>query len=115
MNIVIILAHLTANLSGPVVQVYFRKRIWQKSSDKDMEIVKILAPLTENPNAPYIFGQTPVNQAACNGHTEIVKFLAPLADNPNAPAENGETPIYVAASKGHTEIVKYLASLNLRN
>ena len=64
MKIVIIFAPLTANLRDPVVKVYFWKRIWetckkwQKSSDKDMEIVKILAPLTENPNAPYTYIRT---------------------------------------------------------
>ena len=52
MKIVTLLAPLTDNISDPVVQVYFRERIWgtckkwQKSSDKDIEIVKILAPLT---------------------------------------------------------------------
>ena len=44
MKIVTLLAPLTDNISDPVVQVYFRKRIWgtckkwQKSSDKDIEI-----------------------------------------------------------------------------
>ena len=49
------------------------------------EIVKILAPLTENPNAPDRNGYTPIICAAHNGHTEIVKILVPLTDNPNAP------------------------------
>ena len=40
--------------------------------DKDSEIVKILAPLTNNPNAPDEYGKTPIYWAARNGHTEIV-------------------------------------------
>ena len=42
------------------------------------EIVKILAPLTDNPNAPDDFGYTPSQWAASWGHTEIVKILTPL-------------------------------------
>ena len=47
------------------------------------EIVKILAPLTDNPNNPDEDGRTPIYQAARNGHTEIVKILAPFIDNSN--------------------------------
>ena len=39
----------------------------------------------DNPNAPNKDGNTPIHEAAKNGHTEIVKILAPLTDNPNAP------------------------------
>ena len=58
--------------TSPAVQDDFRKRIreccekfrWESSSDEDTEIVKILAPLTENPNAPDgIFGETPIEVA----------------------------------------------------
>ena len=54
------------------------------------EIVKILTPLTDNPNAPNIHGDTPIYWAAWNGHSEIVEILVPLTDIPNAPNENGE-------------------------
>ena len=81
----------------------------EKLTDEDIEIVKILAPLTDNSNAPNT-GKTPIYQAALNGHTEIVKILVPLTDNPNAPDDDGETPIDVAANNGHTEIVKILES-----
>ena len=79
----------------------------------DEEVVKILAPLTDNLayTDPNYYGRTPINRAAMSGHTEIVKILAPLTDNPNAPDRFGKTPIYWAALKGHTEIVKILAPL----
>ena len=85
--------------SCPAVQDDFRKRIRKickkrKLSDENTEIVKILAPLTDNPNTPNEYGRTPIYLAACWGHTEIVQILAPLKDNPNAPDKNGETPIY---------------------
>ena len=76
--------------SSPAVQDEFRKKICESCkkkqlSDEDTEIVKILAPLTDNPNAPDIFGDIPIIEAAANGLTEIVKILASLSDNPNAP------------------------------
>ena len=75
------------------------------------EIVKILAPLTDNPNARKNNGKTPIHEAAENGHTQIVKILAPLTNNPNAPDEYGRTPINFAAQNGHTEIVNILDPL----
>ena len=41
------------------------------------EIVKNLAPLADNPNAPNNIGETPIYCAAKNGLTEIVTILAP--------------------------------------
>ena len=77
-----------------------------------VNIVKILASLTDNPNAPNIYGYSPIHAAANKGYTEIVKFLTPLTSNPNAPDKvYGSTPIHAAARNGHTEIVKLLAPL----
>ena len=102
--------------TSPAVQDNLRKMIIesckkQESSAENTEIVKILAPLTDNPNAPDEYGETPILMATYRGHTEIVKILAPLTDNPNAPDEYGETPIIMATCRGYTEIVKILAPL----
>ena len=101
--------------TGPAVQEDFRKKIWQSvfgiNSYEATKIVKILAPLTGNPNAPNKYGGTPIHLAAQGGYIQIVKVLAPLTDNPNAPNKYGRTPIYRSASNGHTEIVKILAPL----
>ena len=49
--------------SRPAIQDEFRKKIWdiifvqKKVSDEDLEIVTILGPLTENPDAPDKDGQ----------------------------------------------------------
>ena len=69
--------------SSLVVQDDFRKQIWkscwkQESYDENMEIVKILAPLTDNPNAPNNTGWTPIHWAACYGHTEILMLQISL-------------------------------------
>ena len=104
--------------SSPAVQDDFRMRIWEccdklrsELSDEDIEIVKILAPLIDNPNAPDKNGDTPIIQAAFHGNTVIIKILVPLTDNPNAPNNWGSTPIHFAALDGNTEIVKILAPL----
>ena len=55
----------------------------------------MLAPFTDNPNAPENNGTTPIHIAALHGHTEIVKILIPLTDN----------PIHWAARYGHTEFL----------
>ena len=53
------------------------------------EIVKILAPLSDNPNANNN-GTTPIHDAALNRHTSIFKILVPLTENPNAPNKWGK-------------------------
>ena len=63
------------------------------------EIVKILAPLADTPNAPNKDGATPIYWAAFYGHTEIVKILAPLTDTPNAPNSLGQYPLAVAKNE----------------
>ena len=105
--------------TNPDVQEYFRMKIqkilesnyYQVPINENAEILKILAPLTDNPNAPDKEGRTPILNVALVGNTEIVKMLAPLTNNPNAPEKYGITPIFYAARFGFTEIVKIIASL----
>ena len=77
----------------PEAQEDFWKKICRAAKNGDTDFVKILAHLTNNPNAPDEYGRTPIYLAAFKGHTEIVKILAPLTNNPNAPNNDGETPI----------------------
>ena len=74
--------------------------------------------LTENPNAPNIYGRTPIHEAARWSHIsfsnswkyrEIVKILAPLTDHPNAPDNDGNTPSSVTKN---AEIREFLESFN---
>ena len=69
------------------------------------DIVEILAPLCDNPNAPNPEGWTPILVATNFGRTDIVQILAPLTENPNAPNAFGLTPIQKAAFHGYSEIV----------
>ena len=68
-----------------------------------------MAPLTENSNALNNFGDTPIHEAAFNGHLDVIKFLAPLTENPNTTnLKNGETPVDVAIKRGYNEITQFL-------
>ena len=58
--------------------------IYWAAKNGHADIVQILAPLTDNPNAPNKNGETPIIWAARYGHTENVKILVPLTDNPNS-------------------------------
>ena len=69
--------------SSPHVQDNFRKTILEAGED-DIELVKILVPLTDNPNSTDETGVTQIFWAAESGNTEIV--------NPNSVI-NGVTPI----------------------
>ena len=79
--------------------------IYRAAAHGYTEIVKILTPLSNNPNAPDYVGETPIFWAACNGHKEIVKLLAPLTGSPNAPDNFGNTPSSVA---NNSEICRIL-------
>ena len=52
----------------------------------------MLAPHTENVNAPTPEGYTPLQVAVCKGHIEVVKFLVSIIENPNEPDISGLTP-----------------------
>ena len=77
-----------------------------------LDVIKVLAPLSKNPNAPNSSGWTPIHEAAREGHANVIKVLAPFIDNPNALRPDGETPIYAAAKDGNSEVVKVLATLS---
>ena len=65
--------------TNPTVQDDFRSQIWKscrfktkcKSLKKSTEIVKLLAPLTDHPNAPNNFGMSPIDVAKA----EVIRRL----------------------------------------
>ena len=75
-----------------------------------LNIVRILAPITSNPNF-----ETLIHFAAMNGQVDVLKFLAPLTKNPNS---NGGKKcqwilgpsIQVAQQYGHHEFARILRS-----
>ena len=70
--------------------------IHRAAQNGHLEVVKILANFTENPNATNFDGLTPIHLAAMNGHTQVVKYLSKFTKNPNAPDINGVTPFLLA-------------------
>ena len=101
--------------TSPPVQDAFRKtikRICQKwrLSNEDMKMVKILVPLTDNPNAAenIDIGWTPIHSAARNGHIEIVKLLIPYSEVPNSFTKGGNTPRNLALENNHHDIADLL-------
>ena len=64
-----------------ISEFYLESSGWISASS---EIVRIMAPLIENPNALSKDGYTPICWAVQTGNTEIVNILAPLLANPNA-------------------------------
>ena len=93
------------------------------------EIIQILAPLSEKPNAADPEGWTPISRAVKNIQTlapnpnafpkkhieenvKIIQILAPLSENPNIADPEGWTPINQAAKVGNSEIIEILAPLS---
>ena len=103
------LMYYLQNISDNIVVNKSSPMIWA-AEHGHVDVVKSLAPLIDNPNAPLLDGRTPIFSAAQNGHIDVIKVLTPFTDNPNAPDKSGDTPIYRAALDGHFEIVNFLAS-----
>ena len=58
----------------------------------------------------YSDSDTPLHDAACNGHTEVVKILPEKKADVNARkrTDDAGTPLHTAAWNGHLEVVKML-------
>ena len=76
-----------------VTTIYFAAHIG------DIDVIKFLAPLSDNINEPNLAGITPIHNAAQEGHLDIIKFLVPLTENPNLPSDAGFTPITLASRR----------------
>ena len=74
-------------------------------TSKQMDMIKVLAPLIERPNNSGPNGHTPIAFAATLGLVDIINFLAPLQEFPNLPDNDGFTPIFMAAARGHASVI----------
>ena len=92
------------------IKTRLRKR---QANDKYMEdasnVIKVLAPLIKEPNAPNSkgIGATPIVIAALLGHLDIIQALIPYVNNANDSGILKRSAI----RGGHGEIVKILAPL----
>lgn len=73
----------------------------------DYQIVEALIKAGTNINAQNTHGETPIRQAAQNGHVQIVKLLCSYGANPNL-----DTPLHEAAFRGNLELVQILCDHN---
>ena len=77
----------------------------------NIDIVKILAPLSCTPNSFVNKNETnwtPIYYATICQSKEIVKFLSSLTKSPNAADINEWTPIHAASAFGFLDIVELL-------
>ena len=80
----------------------------------NIDIVKILAPLSCTPNSFVNENETnwtPIYYATICQSKEIVKFLSSLTKSPNAADINEWTPIHAASAFGFLDIVELLVPL----
>ena len=71
-------------------------------------VIQVLLPFTDNPNAPGPDGRTAIFAAAQGGHANVIQVFAPLTDNPNAPGPNRSTPMQEALLRNFHEVVRIL-------
>ena len=72
------------------------------------EITELLIANGANVNAKRDDGETPLHQAADNGHKEVVELLIDKGADVNAMSDIGRTPLYWAADSGYKEIIELL-------
>ena len=58
------------------------------------------------------YNNTPLHNAARDGHSEAVQLLLTADGDPNANAQSNGTPLHKAAENGHSEAVKLLLAAN---
>ena len=57
---------------------WFSPILWAAKNGQ-VDIIKELLPLTDNPNAPDRYDGTPIYAARVHGHSDVIKLLAPYA------------------------------------
>ena len=73
-----------------------------------MQNVKKLINAGEDVNAANAEGDTPLHEAASNGHKDILKILLQAGASVNAANAEGDTPLHSAVNNGHKDILKIL-------
>ena len=79
-----------------------------------MEIVKALIEHGADVNVRGLDGDTPLHDAAVNGHEEITIVLIQSGGNPESENDKKETPIEVAEGKVQIGAIVLLYSANAK-
>ena len=110
-----ILAPMTRVFNTPDVnlhEVLQLKTPWHNTEFSYLlDVIKVLAPLTENVNSQNEGKFTLIHCASLTGQLDIIKFLVPMIENPNAPNKYGNTPIHYAVISGYLDVIKFLAPM----
>jgi ankyrin repeat protein len=89
-------------------------RLFSAAASGDLDEVKrLVLDCGLDPNVKDGFGNTPLHNAASEGHLEVVKLLLERGADPNVKGRSGETPLHYAARRGRLDVVKLL--LEYRN
>ena len=72
----------------------------------DVETIKYLMSLTDDPMPLDEYGKSPIHYAAKSGQLQAVRFLVNFTDTPLAPDNNGKTPIHSAVD-GYTPFYRW--------
>ena len=111
-----ILAAITRNFNAPRATDLQDTPILNASEMGNLDVIKSLAPLIENPNSPPDKeGFTPIHLAVLNENSDIVRFLAPLTENPitTFPYEPHAQPMNQLALDGNLDLIRFLAPMTV--
>lgn len=89
---------------GPFVWEFETRR----TAENDMEEMLSYAKQFFSINISNRGGQTPLHQAAMNGHEDVVRLLLEKGAVMEAEDSHSHTPLHLAAENGHMTIVKLL-------
>ena len=78
------------------------------SSNEDFEVTQLLLESSSNPEAVDKENNTPLHNAAANGHHEICKLIMDNVENKCPIAKDGKIPLHFAARYDHTETIEVI-------
>ena len=75
---------------------------------------KLIAKNSENLSPRNNIGNTPLHNAAREGHYEICKFIIENVQDLNPSSRVDQTPLHLAEKQGHKNICEWLTSANTK-
>jgi hypothetical protein len=76
-------------------------------------VAKLLLEHGADPNAQDKHGNTPLHDAAFEGHVGIIKLLLDHGADPTAKNKDGDTPLDLARRRGHRKVVSLIEKFHI--